>query len=73
MGISTQTRGIYGPVFSDFTRKNGIDPVEQTQDFLLGVMEALYDEGNKEKLEHCLEELCHMYKIEFRLSDTIKL
>ena len=38
-----------------------------TRNYLEGVMECIYDSGDMKKLEHCLEELCSLYDVEFEL------
>lgn len=36
-----------------------------TQNYLEGVMESLYESLDINKLEHCLEELCEIYDVKF--------
>lgn len=36
----------------------------ETQEFLEGIVEAVYTTADIEMLEHCLEELCCRYEIE---------
>ena len=42
---------------------------EDTQEFIKGIMEAIYDTGKVERLEGCLEELCALHEVEFKPKD----
>jgi hypothetical protein len=53
-------------MFAD-TQECDSDP--DTQDYLQGIVEAIYIDGNTKKLEHCLEELCHIHKVEYTLNE----
>jgi len=65
-------RGVNGPLIHFCASPKDMELIDDTQDYLVGVVQALYDEGDTEKLERCIEELCSLYKIEFRESDTLK-
>tara|TARA_R110002126_G_scaffold77229_2_gene192657 strand:+ start:5148 stop:6146 length:999 start_codon:yes stop_codon:yes gene_type:complete len=41
----------------------------ETREFLEGILESLYESGDTEKLEHCLEELCYKLEIEYELKE----
>ena len=53
----------YNNPSDDFTTE-GI-AIAKTQDFLEGIMESMYTTGNIKTLEHCLEELCDIYDVNF--------
>ena len=39
---------------------------DRARDFLIGMQESIYEDGNIEKLEHCLGELCEMFDVDFK-------
>lgn len=45
------------------------EPDPDTQDYLQGIVEVLYDDGNIDKLVHCLEELCNIHEVEFKTKE----
>ena len=45
--------------------ENDVPSIEETSDFLTGLLESVYESGDMSKMEHCLEELCHLYGVEF--------
>ena len=52
------------PADCGWVRKEDIPSAEDTQDFLKGIVEALYKTGNMSDLEHCVEELCGLHDVE---------
>jgi len=57
----------YSPSPSDegYVHEDDLPNFDDTRDFLSGIVESLYKTGNVESLEHCLEELCAQYDVEF--------
>lgn len=55
------------PTPEGWVREEELPNFNDTRDYLQGIMEALYKDGNVEKLEDCLEELCGLYDVEFKL------
>ena len=55
-----------GPEDMGYVKAEDLPNFEDTRDFLLGIQEAIYKTGDIEILEHCLEELCHQYQVEFK-------
>jgi len=57
----------YEPDPSDYglIREEDVPSLSDTQDFLKGIVEALYTKADVSQLEHCVEELCHLYDVEF--------
>tara|TARA_R110002126_G_scaffold55740_2_gene149470 strand:+ start:3391 stop:3705 length:315 start_codon:yes stop_codon:yes gene_type:complete len=51
--------------FINIPEDNGI-LFDKTRDFLIGIQESIYEDGNTEKLEHCLEELCAIFDVHFK-------
>jgi len=54
----------YEPEPEGWVREEDIPSQEDTRDFIKGVVEALYKTRDTGMLEHCLEELCHLYDVE---------
>ena len=48
-----------------WVREEDVPSLEDTQDFLGGIIEALQNKDNN-MLTHCLEELCHIYDVEYK-------
>jgi len=46
---------------------------DMTRDYLTGIYEALYRDGDINKLEHCLEELYEQFEMSFKVKPTHKL
>ena len=44
-------------------REESIPNINETCDFLEGILEALYETGDAFRLEGMVEELCHLYDI----------
>jgi len=54
-----------------WVRVEDVQSEENTRDFLQGIVEAVYQTGDTEDLEHCLEELCAMYDVNINKSAPV--
>lgn len=52
-------------------RKSDLPNFEDTQDYLEGVVKSVYQTGDVEQLEHCLEELCFQFGVEFKSEELM--
>ncbi len=50
-----------------WVRQDDLPSFNDTQDFIKGIMEVLYETGDVARLEDYVEELCSLYDIEFEL------
>lgn len=41
-----------------------------SKDYVLGLVESVYESGDLEKLKHCLEELCFIHDVDFPDQDV---
>lgn len=48
-----------------YVKVDDLPDFDMTTDYLYGCMEALYMDGDIEKLERCLEELCGQFKVNY--------
>lgn len=46
-----------------YIHEDELPDFSRIKDYLTGVVEAVYETGNIDKLEHCLEELCHQFNM----------
>lgn len=53
------------PLDHGYVSVDSLPDFDKTCDYLMGIQEALYKDGDVKKLEHCLEELCHQYDCRF--------
>jgi len=73
MYIQHDIKSIYGGYEPDLCDIDVIDyykdrhalDIESCQDFITGIIEAVYVEKDGKKLEHCLEELCYQFGMKF--------
>lgn len=66
-----RTTMIYGyncpnPEDNGWVQEDSLPNFDDTKDFLKGIVESLYETGNVEQLEHCIEELCFQYDVKFK-------
>lgn len=53
------------PTDYGWVREEELPDMTAIQDYLEGIIEALYKTGNVSRIEGCLEELCHIFDISF--------
>lgn len=58
-----QEERIYG--HDEWIHESDVPNIEDTQDYITGLIEAIYVSGNIAKLEHCIEELAHIYDVKY--------
>jgi len=64
--VEPETPADYGWVHED-----DIPNTDEVQDYLIGMLNALYHDGNVSRLEGCLEELCHLFDVEYKGGDCL--
>jgi len=47
----------------DYIHIDDLPDIDKAKDFLGGIVEAVYETGNMDLLEHCLEELCEILEV----------
>ena len=55
------------PADFGYYHQDDIPNVDLTRDFLQGMLEAVYETGDIDMLERCLEELCYEYCVKYEL------
>lgn len=58
------------PADLGWVHKDNLPEMEAVEDFLQGIYEALYINGDVDKLEGCLEELFHQFNMKFELGEV---
>ncbi len=56
---------------TDYIHIDDLPDLESMKDYLEGVVEAVYKDGDIKKLDHCIEELCCLLDVEFSGDEPI--
>ena len=53
----------------EYVHRSLLPDQDQVHDFVNGILESVYTTGDTDKLENCLEELCDLLGVEFKLGN----
>lgn len=54
-----------------YVHEDDLPDFDKIKDHLRGVVESVYESGNLDSLEHCLEELCHQFDMHVPAKDPV--